>query len=187
MPIQNQNPCVITLDLSSTCTGWAVGLMGNRPQATGSIRMPKGDHTDAEKFLFYWEAIKAKFIQYGCQFLLAEELNHFTNARTARLLAGLAGAISVLAKKELQSEVLYLNTAKCRSAIDVRLGWDEVEGKKVRPDVKKRVAERLEHYGIYGLPEDEADACVILLAAGKLAVASRSSKSIQPHVGGSRK
>ncbi len=134
----NTKTRVLALDLSSTCTGWAIGPMGENPEDTGSIKATKGDATDAERFLYFWEQIKDKYTRYGCQFILAEELNHFTNARTARLLAGLAGAISVLAKKELRSEVLFLNTSKCRAAIGV------------------------------DLPEDEGDAAVILLAAGVL-------------------
>ncbi len=169
----NLNIPVLALDLSSTCTGWAVGEMGKAPVITGSIRPDKKtEYTDAERFLYFWNYIQRIYTNYKCQFILAEELNHFTNARTARLLAGLAGAISVLAKKELESEVIFLNTQKSRAAIAVDLTWDIVQTpkgpKKVRPDVKKRVAKRLEWFGIKGLPEDEADAAVILLAAGKL-------------------
>lgn len=152
----------LAYDFSSTSTGWACGEIGGMPDYSGVINRPKGMKGDPEILQYFCDQVIAQVDKFKVGVVLCEELNHFQNAITCRMLAGIRGAAMVLLKKERGIDLLPLNVMSCRSKIKVDLT------KKTTMPLKLRVMLRLSQMGFDTDNDNIADAATVLLAAGQI-------------------
>lgn len=158
----------LSLDLSSSKTGWVIGSLGKLPEKAGNFFRPKDMkmHPDLFKY-FAEEIVKLTMLEkIGC--VICEEVNVSQNMHTTRTLCGLYGAVSFALKDKLNIDLFSLNTTTCRSKAGVDLRRKNADGSAMLTPVKVRAMERLSELGFDTSDEDIADAAIVLIGAGQI-------------------
>ena len=158
----------LALDISSTACGWAVGKVGERPEASGAIIPLK--RTPFEKRMVYiCEGVLDLIEEHKVEDVLIEELafgnNKNTTMGTVRMIAGTVGAV--------QCWIMATHSIECRflvaSHVRKNLGVDQSRpepGTKRKDEMKLRTRDKLLELGYTVTTLDESDA-VTWLWGGK--------------------
>jgi Holliday junction resolvasome RuvABC endonuclease subunit len=148
---------IIALDLSTTCTGVAIGKpSGARPSAVYSV---KRQHKDQLHNLVALTNEIRTLVQSvaGPRILAIEDLHSTRNANTTKLLASLRGAVVYACAPLCEYKVVFVHQAQAKKHLRLPGNAD-----------KAVVFDMIKTMGIPVANEDESDACAVWYAAPHL-------------------
>ena len=159
----------LSLDLSTTATGYAIGQPGGISSQIGTILRPKRkDMEEGEMYMFFIEEICRLVTVNRIELVIAEQLNVSVNMQTTRVLAGLRGAVVYQLKKMYDLDVLFFEPSKFRKTAGLDLtGLPRNKGAR-RQEIKHRTMELTKKMGISPEDDNQADAALLLKAAREL-------------------
>jgi Holliday junction resolvasome RuvABC endonuclease subunit len=154
---------IIALDLSSVSTGYCIGDLKKMNIVETGLIQPVSTLL-SERFRETIDSIFKLFEKHKCDFVVAEELTFFKNARTVLALAGLRGALSYAVKKEYNLEVIFLTVGEIRKVLNVKKLKDE-DIKEATRKVVENITHRELKKGSGKKGYDESDAIAVYLGA----------------------
>lgn len=156
----------LSLDVSSSCTGYSIGTLGQKPEMVGTIK-PAGHHkTLADRIVYITNEVIVLCKEHSPEIVVIEKLSHMRSANTVRALAGVIGAITYAIKHHFHMEVNFIDVTRARVVLGVDMSK---EGTKKGDDhLKIRSMAKVRSLGIQVSNFDEADAVIMHLAAWKL-------------------
>ena len=157
---------LLTLDLSTTCTGWALSdISGPTPKVKhfGHIK-PKSTDPLPARFTTICDEIETLFELHEPGMVAIEELTHMVGAQTVRALAGIRGAVEYHLWALHHMPVHMVRVSPCRLMFGVHQGATRAERKADKDIIKKRVVARCHERNIQVTNYDEADAVCLAWA-----------------------
>ena len=160
---------VLTLDLSSTCIGWAIGTYSDNLKLTdvefGEERRPSSRNTEEKKLEWAHRVCMALVKSSGSKDVVIEESNVFLNAKTTRLLLGIRGVV-LLGMFKAKARITLLSASPSRRKVGIDTGIPKSFGGKAkrRSEIKKRVIKWC-HDKKHKVKTDDAGDAVVLLYA----------------------
>lgn len=156
---------VLSLDLSTTRTGWALGEPG-KVESFGSWKRPKELTEDVDIFLWYAKKASEKAIEGDVTYCCGEDWVRGPSAVQMLRSGALRGAVMVLLKYTTILDIIFFPPSEWRKAAGVDLTGLPRKGR--RKILKQRAIDKCLSEGLEVKNDDEAEACQILVAMKNL-------------------
>ena len=137
--MDKDNTILLGIDSSSISTGWAIGDMNGKLIKYGSIN-PRG--IIEEKLLITVNELNKILNEYKPTFVAIEDVNCFTNPKTAKLLAEFVGVIRLTCYMFNGNEMMFYPSTSLKAIVGVNpreLKKQGITGIGVKDEVVKAV------------------------------------------------
>ncbi len=156
---------ILSLDMSTTRTGWAVGEPG-RVETFGSWKRPKDLTEDVDIFTWYAKKASEKAASEDVSCCVAEDWVRGPSPTQMLRSGALRGGIMVLLKFTTILDIMFFPPSEWRKAAGIDLKGLPRKGR--RKILKQRAIDKCISEGLQVKNDDEAEACQLLIGLENL-------------------